>query len=116
VADGGWVCKGEADLYSRNHAWLAAVAALMVAALAEGRERGEDAGEVRLRARVHDVAEEEGGVEAHAQGEGALPRGRPSRARGAARAARLLVRPRRARGATRDGIGENRFSLHGTER
>ena len=28
-ADGGWVCKGEADLYSRYHASLVAVAALM---------------------------------------------------------------------------------------
>ena len=27
--DGGWVCKGEADLYSRYHASLVAVAALM---------------------------------------------------------------------------------------
>jgi hypothetical protein len=29
AADGGWVCKGEADLYSRYHASLVAVAALM---------------------------------------------------------------------------------------
>ena len=29
AADGGWVCKGEADLYSRYHASLVAVAALL---------------------------------------------------------------------------------------
>ena len=29
AADGGWVCKGEVDLYSRYHASLVAVAALM---------------------------------------------------------------------------------------
>ena len=29
AVDGGWVCKGEADLFSRHHASLVAVAALM---------------------------------------------------------------------------------------
>ena len=28
-ADGGWICKGEQDLFSRYHASLVAVAALM---------------------------------------------------------------------------------------